>query len=75
VSGREIWVVGSMPARLDERLVLEMPGDGSTRGVGVRVVESVPVLTDDVLRHRLRLEVTDAGAAPSAGGNDRTGGR
>jgi hypothetical protein len=56
-SGDEVWVVSSSPARRDEILTLDLAGSGPARTMNVRVVDSVPVLIDGVVRHGLRLAI------------------
>lgn len=53
----EIEARATQPCRPDERLLLEVPGDGSGRIV-VRVLESRPVLLENGgVQHQLRLLV------------------
>ena len=56
-SGDEIWVVSSSPAHVDELLTLDLTGSGPVVTIKVRVVESVPMLSDGVVRHGLRLAI------------------
>lgn len=54
----EVWVLSTAPAHREERLRLDVPGESGKGGsLTVRVVESSPVLTDGVVRHRLKLAV------------------
>ena len=55
----EVSVVSTAPAHRDELLTLDAAGVGSDRAttLSVRVKESVPVLVDGVVRHRLRLAI------------------
>lgn len=58
---KEVSVVSTAPAHRDELLTLDARGTDSDPGVtmSVRVTESVPVLIDGVVRHRLRLAIVD----------------
>ena len=58
-SENEVWVVSTTPAHRDELLTLNAFGSGPPVTMNVRVAESVPVLIDGVVRHRLRLAVLD----------------
>ena len=51
----ELSVISSAPARREEMLTLDVSG----QRWNVRVVDSKPMLVDGVVRHRLRLAVTD----------------
>jgi hypothetical protein len=52
---REAVVLSPQPCRLEERMMLEVPGPPRRR-IAVRVSECRPtVLADGVIRHRLRL--------------------
>ena len=55
----EVSVVSTAPAHRDELLTLDASGPGPEPAVtmNVRVTESVPVLVDGVVRHRLRLAI------------------
>ena len=53
----EVWVVSSSPARRDELLTLDATGSGPPVTLSVRVTDSLPVLIDGVVRHRLRLTI------------------
>jgi hypothetical protein len=53
----EVWVVSSSPAHRDELLTLELTGSGPPVTTKVRVVDSVPVLRDGTVRHRLQLAI------------------
>ncbi len=55
--GGEVWVVSSAPAGAGELLTLDLTGAGPPVTMSVRVVESVPVLVDGVVRHGLRLAI------------------
>jgi hypothetical protein len=57
----ELWVLSTAPAHREERLRLDLSGGqpGRNGSLSVRVVESSPVLTDGVVRHRLRLAVLE----------------
>ena len=52
---KEVWVMSSAPAHRDELLTLDATGSGPLATMSVRVTNSVPVLIDGVVRHRLRL--------------------
>ena len=54
---RELWVVSAAPAHRDELLTLDAPGSEPPVTMNVRVTNSVPVLIDGVVRHRLRLAI------------------
>jgi hypothetical protein len=56
-SENEVWVVSTTPAHRDELLTLDATGSGPSVTLTVRVTDSVPVLTDGVVRHRLRLAI------------------
>jgi len=53
----EVWVVSSTPAHRNELLTLDAIGAGPSVTLNVRVADSVPVLIDGVVRHRLRLAI------------------
>lgn len=53
----EMWVVSTAPAHRDEMLTLDAIGMGPSVTMSVRVTDSVPVLVDGVVRHRLRLAI------------------
>jgi hypothetical protein len=57
----EIWVVSARPARVDEELTLDLTGSGPSQTIRVRVVDSVPMLYDGMMRHGLRLAVLPRG--------------
>ena len=54
---KEVWVMSSAPAHRDELLTLDATGSGPVVTMSVRVTNSVPVLVDGVVRHRLRLAI------------------
>lgn len=57
----ELVILSPEPCRTDERLTLEIPGNGRHR-LGVRVRESRPaVVADGPVRHRLRVSVENHG--------------
>ena len=56
-SDEEVWVVSSSPAHVDELLTLDLTGSGLSMTIDVRVVDSVPVLYDGMVRHGLRLAI------------------
>ena len=51
----ELSVISGVPARREEMLTLDISG----QRWNVRVVDSKPMLVDGVVRHRLRLAVTE----------------
>ncbi len=53
----EVWVVSTVPAHRDEVFTLDALDAGTTDTWHVRVEESVPVLVDGAVRHRLRLAI------------------
>ncbi len=54
---KEMWIVSSAPAHRDEVLMLDATGLEPAVVMAVRVTNSVPVLIDGVVRHRLRLAI------------------
>jgi hypothetical protein len=56
-SESEVWVVSTTPAHRDELLTLDATGSGPSVTMSVRVTDSVPVLIDGLVRHRLRLAI------------------
>jgi hypothetical protein len=54
---KEVSVVTSVPAHRDELLTLDATGSEPAVTMNVRVTQSVPVLIDGVVRHRLRLAI------------------
>src|SRR5687768_12242051 len=60
----QVWVVSSSPAHRDELLTLELIGTEPPVAARVRVIDSVPVLRDGVVRHQLHLTIVrcDAGS-------------
>jgi hypothetical protein len=56
---KEVSVVSTAPAHRDELLTLDAAATDADPGttMNVRVTESVPVLVDGVVRHRLRLAI------------------
>jgi len=58
---KEVSVVSTAPAHRDELLTLDAAAAGSESAttLNVRVKESVPVVVDGVVRHRLRLAIVD----------------
>jgi hypothetical protein len=54
---KEMWIVSSAPAHRDEVLMLDATGLEPSETMNVRVMNSVPVLVDGVVRHRLRLAI------------------
>jgi hypothetical protein len=53
----EVWVVSTVPAHRDEVFTLDAIDAATTDTWRVRVEESVPVLVDGAVRHRLRLAI------------------
>lgn len=58
-SDDEVWVVSTTPAHRDERLTLDLTGSGLAETIRVRVVDSVPVVVEGVVRHRLHLAISE----------------
>ncbi len=54
---QEMWVVSTAPAHRDEVLMLDRTGLEPPETMNVRVMNSVPVLIDGVVRHRLQLAI------------------
>jgi hypothetical protein len=54
-TANEVLVVSPTPARRNEMLTLDTTESGSS--MNVRVADSVPVVIDGVVRHRLRLAI------------------
>jgi hypothetical protein len=52
---RELWVLSSRPAHIEERLRLDLSDPGRT--LQVQVLETSPVLRDGIVHHRLRLAI------------------
>jgi hypothetical protein len=69
IAESDIWVLSSTPANRDDGLIFEMSNNGYASGVKVRVTESRPVVVDDRLQHRLRLQVINGTAADTRRGN------
>jgi hypothetical protein len=77
----ELGVISRDAAAMDERIVLEVPGDGMDLSVAARVIETRPVILDNAVRHFLRLRalnggldhlgVTNGGGYPSHGSDKR----
>jgi hypothetical protein len=60
--GREdVCVISRDAAAIDERLVLEVPDDGTDRIVAAQVTETRPVVLDHAVRHFLRLRALNGG--------------
>ena len=53
----EVWVMSTTPAHRDELMTLDAIGAGPSVTLNVRVADSVPVLVDGVVWHRLRLAI------------------
>jgi len=49
--------VSAAPAHRDELLTLDATGSGPLKTMKVRVANSVPVVVDGIVRHRLRLAI------------------
>ena len=56
VGSDELLVIGREAAAVGSLLTLELPELDAGRGIGVRVVDSGPVVIDGAIRHRLRLQ-------------------
>jgi len=54
---REVWVLSTVPAHRDEIFTLDAIEPAAADAWQVRVEESVPVLVDGSVRHRLRLAI------------------
>ena len=54
---KEVWVVSAAPAHRDELMTLDATGSGPLKTMKVRVANSVPVVIDGIVRHRLRLAI------------------
>jgi hypothetical protein len=48
-------------AAIDERMVLEVPGDGPDLSVAAQVTETRPIIRDNAVRHFLKLRALDGG--------------
>jgi hypothetical protein len=60
--GREdVCVISRDAAAIDERMVLEVPGDGTDLSVAAQVTETRPVILDNAVRHFLRLRALNGG--------------
>jgi len=55
VTDDELWVLSGVPARPDERLMVDRVGSAPPMVLGMRVIGSDPVLVGNVLQHRVRL--------------------
>jgi hypothetical protein len=55
----EIWVLSTKPVHRDELLTLDTVGAGAAVTMQVRVTDSVPVVVDGLMRHRLRLTIVE----------------
>ena len=56
-TANEVWVVSPAPAHRNETLTLDTTGSDASGAVSVRVADSVPVVIDGVVRHKLRLAI------------------
>jgi len=56
-SANELWVLSTVPTHRGELLTLDLEGSGPPVTITVRVTDSVPVLVDGMVRHRLRLTI------------------
>jgi hypothetical protein len=56
-TANEVWVVSPAPAHRNELLTLDTTGSEPPAAMSVRVADSVPVVVDGVVRHRLRLAI------------------
>jgi hypothetical protein len=54
---REVWVLSSAPALRDEVLTLDTTCAEAPVTLNVRVTNSVPMVVDGVVRHRIRLAI------------------
>jgi hypothetical protein len=73
----EVTVISRETAAVDERIVLELPGDPDDLIVHVRVTETRPVIVDNAVRHFFRLRVEDGNLndlRPTNGDGHRAGG-
>jgi hypothetical protein len=60
--GREdVYVITRDAAAIDERMVLEVPGDGTDLSVAAQVTETRPIILDNAVRHFLKLRALDGG--------------
>jgi len=73
VAEKDIWVLSSTPANRDESLVLELPENGNTAEIKVRVAESRPVVVGERLQHRVRLHLENGLASRPPDGSADTG--
>ena len=76
--GREdVCVISRDAAAIDERMVLEVPGDGTDVSVAAQVTETRPVILDHAVRHFLRLRALNGGldrlGTTNGGGNGSYG--
>ena len=56
-----VCVISRDAAAIDERMVLEVPGEGTDVSVAAQVTETRPVILDNAVRHFLRLRALDGG--------------
>lgn len=68
----DIWVLSSAPASRDEGMTLELPRPGGTVEMKVRVAESRPVIVDERVQHRVRLQLLQT-SEPDRAGSDGHG--
>jgi hypothetical protein len=61
VGHEDVCVISRDSAAIDEKMVLEVPGDGTDRSVAAQVTETRPVILDNAVRHFLRLRALDGG--------------
>ncbi len=65
----ELMAVSTIAGLIDEEMSLDVVGGGASLGLKVRVVESMPVVFDGTVRHRLRLAVVGATPQPAGRAN------
>jgi hypothetical protein len=64
-----VCVISRDAAAIDERMVLEVPGDGTDLSVAAQVTETRPVILDNAVRHFLRLRTLNGGLDHLGGTN------
>jgi hypothetical protein len=72
VGAEDVCVISRDAAAIDERMVLEVPGDGTDLGVTAQVTETRPVILDNAVRHFLRLRAINGGLDHLGRTNGRT---
>jgi hypothetical protein len=73
VAKSDIWVLSSAPASRDEGMTLELPRPGGTVEMKVRVAESKPVVIDERVQHRVRLQLLERIGPGDDGGHGNVG--